>query len=94
MQLDICKFYPSISEELLNAALNFAGSIEAARPLLTADNIEIVLHSRKSFLFTHDPSRPDTSIPWTKKDGLFDVTIGAPDGAEVCELVGLFILNL
>ena len=93
MQLDICEFYPSISEELLNAALNFAGSIESVRPLLTADNIEIVLHSRKSFLFTHDPSRPDTSIPWTKKDGLFDVTMGAPDGAEVCELVGLFLLN-
>ena len=30
---------------------------------------------------------------WTKKNGTFDVTMGAPDGAEVCELVGLFLLN-
>ena len=33
---------------------------------------------------------------WTKKDGsnsLFDVTMGSFDGAEICELVGLFILN-
>jgi hypothetical protein len=33
---------------------------------------------------------------WTKKDGsnsLFDVTMGSSDGAEICELVGLFILN-
>ena len=28
-----------------------------------------------------------------KKDGLFDVTMGAYDGAEVCELVGTFLLD-
>ena len=28
-----------------------------------------------------------------KKDGLFDVTVGAYDGAEVCELVGTFLLD-
>ena len=28
-----------------------------------------------------------------KKDGLFDVTMGTYDGAEVCELVGTFLLN-
>ena len=27
-----------------------------------------------------------------KKGGLFDVTMGAYDGAEVCELVGTFLL--
>ena len=33
--------------------------------------------------------------PWTKKDnnGDFDVTMGSYDGAEVCELAGLFKLN-
>ena len=31
---------------------------------------------------------------WIKKNGgLFDVTMGAYDGAEICELVGTFILN-
>ena len=29
---------------------------------------------------------------WQRKDSLFDVTMGAPDGAEVCELVGLYLL--
>ena len=30
----------------------------------------------------------------TKREGnLFDVTMGAYDGAEVCELVGIFMLN-
>ena len=28
-----------------------------------------------------------------KKDGSFDVTMGAYDGAEVCELVGTFLLD-
>ena len=34
-------------------------------------------------------------IPWVKKDGSedFDVPMGCFDGAEVCELVGTFILN-
>ena len=32
---------------------------------------------------------------WVKKDGnpLFDVAMGSFDGAEVCELVGLHLLN-
>ena len=28
-----------------------------------------------------------------KKDSLFDVTLGPYDGAEVCELVGTFLLD-
>ena len=28
-----------------------------------------------------------------KKDGLFDVTMGAYDDAEVCEIVGTFLLD-
>ena len=48
----------------------------------------IVKHARKSLLF-------NDGKPWTKKDSssLFDVTMGSHDGAEICELVGLFILN-
>ena len=46
------------------------------------------LDTRKSVLF-------NDGKPWTKKDSnsLFDVTMGSYDGAEICELVGLFILN-
>ena len=29
----------------------------------------------------------------TREGNFFDVTMGAYDGAEVCELVGIFILN-
>ena len=35
----------------------------------------------------------DNSEPWMNKDsGLFDATMGAYDGAEVCELVGTYLL--
>ncbi len=32
-------------------------------------------------------------VTWQKKNCELDVTMGAPDGAEVCELVGLFLLH-
>ena len=93
LQLDICEFYPSITEDLLNKALEFASTIDSAMPFLTHDNIAIIHHSRKSFLFTHDKNSTEgAAIPWAKKTGLFDVTMGASDGAEVCELIGLFLL--
>ena len=44
-------------------------------------------------LFSKSTTGEEENIAWTKKNGLFDVTMGAPDGAEICELVGLFILN-
>ena len=44
------------------------------------------MHARKSLLFNEEGT-------WMKKDGLFDVTMGAYDGAEVRELVGTFLLD-
>ena len=43
-------------------------------------------HARKSLLFNEGGT-------WMKKDGLFDVTMGAYDGAEICELIGIFLLD-
>jgi hypothetical protein len=46
------------------------------------------MHARKSLLF-------HSKEPWVKKNGQedFDVTMGSFDGAEICELVGLFLLQ-
>ena len=50
-------------------------------------DLEILRHSRKAFLFNN-------GNPWIKKnDSDFDVTMGSFDGAEACELIGLFILD-
>ena len=78
-------FYPSISEKLLDEALAWASDLTT----ITENDISIIKHARKSLLFGNGKL-------WTKKDGsnsLFDVTMGSFDGAEICELIGLFILN-
>ena len=55
---------------------------------INPEDIQIIYHARKSLLYNKE-------IPWQKKNSaLFDVTMGAYDGAEVCELVGLFLLHL
>ena len=50
--------------------------------------IKTIYHVRKSLLF-------DKDNVWVKKDNPeFDVTMGTYDGAELCELVGLYLLDL
>eukprot|EP00111_Clytia_hemisphaerica_P006802 TCONS_00019646-protein len=74
---DIKDFYPSITENLLKKAISFAKQ----KTKISNEDIKIINHARQSLLFNNDE-------PWVKKGGqLFDVTMGAYDGAEVCELV-------
>ena len=52
------------------------------------EEVTTIFHARKSLLF-------DETSTWVKKDNPdFDVTMGSYDGAEVCELVRLYLLNL
>ena len=85
IKLDICEFYPSISEDLLNRALEFA----KLHTTISDDEVATIKHARKSLLFNQ-------GTEWIKKNAtedLFDVTMGSFDGAEICELVGLFMLS-
>ena len=84
MVFDIKEFYPSIKENLLRNALEFASAITT----ISSKDKEIIHHARKSLLFNNGET-------WMKKGSkLFDVTMGAYDGAEVCELVGCFLLSI
>ena len=81
---DIKDFYPSITQDRLNKALYFGSE----NVYISKRDIDIINHARKSLLF-------DGSNTWIKKQGgLFDVSMGAYDGAEVCELVGTYMLNV
>ena len=84
MKCDICDFYPSISEDLLNRSIEFARTFVN----VSDENLNIVMHTRKCLLFSANEQR-------VKKEGneMFDVTMGSYDGAEVCELVGLYLLS-
>ena len=78
----IVDFYPSITEELLRKALNFASRFTE----ISKNDMDTILQARKSMLF--GPGKE-----WVKKgDQLFDVSMGY-GGAEVCKLVGAFVLD-
>ena len=83
MKFDIKEFYPNISEDLLKKSLNYAKQFTE----LSVQEEHIILHACKSLLF-------DDNAAWVKqKGGLFDIGMGSYHGAEVCELVGLFLLS-
>ena len=80
--LDIKDLYPSITKYLLKKALEFA----KAKVSIIQEEEKLIYHSRKSLRFKDQET-------WMKKGGeLFDLTMGAYDGAKICELIGLFIL--
>ena len=84
VQFDVENFYPSISEELLEKAIDYAMQFDD----ISQEEREVIFQSKKSSLHSKGQA-------WTKKgDSQFDVTMGSFDGAETCELVGLYLLSL
>ena len=84
VMFDIKNFYSSIIQDLLNKALNFASAYTS----ISKCDIDVTNQARKSLLF-------DGFNIWIKKQGrLFDVSMGAYDGTEVCEFMGTYMLNV
>ena len=81
---DVAEFYPSISEDLLNRALDFASE----HLNISASERQTIINSKHSLLFSEGQ-------PWEKRTSTsnFDVTMGSYDGAETCELVGCYLLS-
>lgn len=81
---DVCDFYPSINQELLTAAISFASQFTH----ISQQEKEIIFHAKKSLLYNN-------STPWCKRgdNPNFDVTMGSFDGAETCQLIGLYLLS-
>ena len=69
---------------MLNEAIQFSKECVP----ITRKDIEVIFYARKSVLY-------NDGEPWVKKKGgSFDVTMGAYDGAEVCQLIGIYMLYL
>ena len=81
--LDVCAYYPSITEELLKDTLDWASDIVE----ISDEEKKIILSSKKSLLYK------DNTAYRKKESGDFDVTMGSYDGAETSDLVGLFLLS-
>jgi hypothetical protein len=69
----------------LDKAIHWARTITP----ITDQQEKIIKHACTSFLFSNN----DTWIKQNSKS-LFDVTMGSYDGAEICDLVGLYMLNV
>ena len=84
MQFEIEKFYPSISKGLLTKAVNHAKPFDT----ISKEKVKTLMHSLKSLLFNNKSG-------WVKRGNPdFEVTIGSFDAVEICELVGVYILNI
>ena len=80
---DIINFYPTITEDLLIRALNWAKKYVS----ISDEEFDIIFQARKSLLYYK-------GTYWTKKDSSnFDVSMGSYDGGEVCDICGLFLLS-
>ena len=84
ISFDVVEFYPSITEDLLGRALDFASNYIT----IPAADRHVIMHAKQSLLFSN-------KIPWQKRNSntLFDVTMGSFDGAETCELLGCYLLS-
>ena len=77
IQLDIKEFYPSINEDILTNAIQFA----KLHTTIDVKDLSLIMHCRKSFLFFVNET-------WKKKstESCFDVIMGSVDGAEICNV--------
>lgn len=84
LKFDVVSFYPNISEKLLDEALEFAKKFTK----IEESDIAIIKNACKSVLHSKGES-------WVRNNtkNLFDITMGGFHGAEVCELVGLLLLD-
>ena len=71
-------FYPSHHSSLFKESRQFIQ--------ISDDDLSIIMQARKTVLFKG-------TTPWIKKSGEedFDVSMGCFDGAEICELAGIYI---
>ena len=79
------KFFTLLFQQttkLFDEALSFAKLYY----YFTSDELEMIMHSRKAPMFWQDST-------WVKKEGDedFGILIRCHDGAEICELVGIYI---
>ena len=84
IKFDIADFYPSISADLLSRAISYARTI-----ITIEDKVidAIKLARNRYYLAKKEPGSKEVKNP------SFDVTMGSFDGAEICEIVGIYLLK-
>ena len=82
IQFDNKDFYSSITDNILHQTLKFT-----KQPTnINKNDLRIINHCYKLLLFSDNKSCKKKTT-----DSCFEATMGSFDGAEICELVGLYI---
>ena len=81
--MDVVSFYPDITLRLQKRAIGWARQYIT----ITDDDKKLFTHCRGTFAFYE--GRPCAK----KVNPDFDVPMGSLDGAEICELTGLYLLK-
>ena len=85
LKFDMVAFYPSIRAHLVKKALAYARTIDGI--VIPKIDEDMIFQCRKTFLYNEGQ-------PWKKRgQENFDVPMGSHDGAEISELVGLYLLH-
>ena len=82
IQFDNKDFYSSITDNILHQTLKFTKQ----HTNINKNDLRIINHSYKLLLFSDNKSCKKKTT-----DSCFEATMGSFDGAEICELVGLYI---
>ena len=84
VKFDVEQFYPSITKPLLSKAIQFAKS----HTTISTQEEMILVHVRRNVLMDCD------NKIWEKNSNPdFDVSTGRMDGADVSELVGIYLIS-
>ena len=73
VKFDVESFYPSISEELVRSAFEWAGTMVE----INQEEKDVINKTKMSLLFVKGK-------PWVKRSSEWDITMGSFDGAEAC----------
>ena len=82
IKADIANFYPSITEEVVKNATRYFRDKDID---ITEDEENVLLKSKIQMARAFGRN-------WVKKTSSFDNSMGSPDGCEICEYVGLYLL--
>ena len=83
ISFDVVSMYPSISKELLQNALEWASQ----HAKISDQDMETIMACKFSLLYDTERN------VWKKKGTDFDITMGAYDGGETCDICVLYLLS-
>ena len=85
LKFDVDQFYPSITRAIMSKAITMAREYT----MISDQEERILFHARRNVLSDHEGNI------WEKKQcPEFDVSMGSADGAEVSELIGIYMITL